>query len=52
MPIILPLGRLRQEDQNYEANLGYTVTPCLKKQKKTKKKKERKKGMWKLKGDI
>jgi hypothetical protein len=33
MPIIIPaLGKLRQEDQEFEANLDYIMIPCLRKQ--------------------
>jgi hypothetical protein len=39
MPVILPLGRLRQEDHEFEASLRYIARPCLKKQKQTTKKK-------------
>jgi hypothetical protein len=31
MPAIPALGRLRQEDYKFKANLGYRVKPCLKK---------------------
>jgi hypothetical protein len=34
MFVILTLRRLRQKDQELEAILGYTVRPCLKKEKK------------------
>jgi hypothetical protein len=30
-------GRLRQENHEFEASLGYTVTPCLDKNKTNKK---------------
>jgi hypothetical protein len=33
-PIIPALGRLRQEDHEFKASLGYTQKPCLKKRKK------------------
>jgi hypothetical protein len=38
--IIPALGRWRQEDHKFKANLGYIVRPCLKPKKK-KKKRER-----------
>jgi hypothetical protein len=31
MPIILALGRLRQEDHEFKVGLEYTVRSCLKK---------------------
>jgi hypothetical protein len=34
------LGRLRQEDDRFEASLGYTVRSCLKKKKKKEREKE------------
>jgi hypothetical protein len=33
--VISALGRLRQEDHKFKANLGYTVKPCLKNKDKT-----------------
>jgi hypothetical protein len=33
-PEIPGLGRLRQEDLEFQATLGYTVRSCLKKKKK------------------
>jgi hypothetical protein len=32
-PVIPALGRLRQEDHDFEASLGYRRTRCLKKTK-------------------
>jgi hypothetical protein len=36
------LRRLRQEDHKLEASLGYTVSPCLRKQRKEKVKEKEK----------
>jgi hypothetical protein len=36
MPVIPALGRLRQEDPELEANLGYKARPCHKTTNKTK----------------
>lgn len=33
MPVIRTLGRLREEDLEFEARVGYTVRSCLKKKK-------------------
>jgi hypothetical protein len=38
VPVILALGRLRQEDLKFKASLGCTARPCLKKTLKTNKK--------------
>jgi hypothetical protein len=38
MPIIPTLGRLGQEDCDFEASLSYTVRLCLKKSKQNKQK--------------
>jgi hypothetical protein len=31
MPVISALGKLRQEDLEFKANLGYEARPCLRK---------------------
>jgi hypothetical protein len=41
--VIPALGKLRQEDYEFEASLVYIVKLCLKKKKKKEKEKERKK---------
>jgi hypothetical protein len=41
MHVCIPLfKRLRQEDHKFQASLGYTARPCLKRLKKQKEKKE------------
>jgi hypothetical protein len=40
--VILTPWRLRQEEDEFEASLGYILRPCLKIKNETKKKKERK----------
>jgi hypothetical protein len=42
MPIIPTLGSLRQENQEYEASLGYIVRLCLKNKPTTNKTKQNK----------
>jgi hypothetical protein len=34
MPVVPTLKSLRQEDHEFEADLEYTVRPCLKKENK------------------
>jgi hypothetical protein len=34
MPVIPAIGRLKQEDTEFQVSLEYTVRPCLKKKKK------------------
>jgi hypothetical protein len=43
LPVILALGRLRQENLEFKANLGHTVKTCLKKGKRKRERKKRKK---------
>jgi hypothetical protein len=40
MPVILALGRVRQENQEFKASLGCMARPCLK-EKKERRKEER-----------
>jgi hypothetical protein len=41
MPLILVLGRLKQEDCKFKDSLGYTERPCLKKLKRQSKAKRK-----------
>jgi hypothetical protein len=43
-PVILVLGRLRQEDNELEDSLSYIVRPCFKEEKIRRKRKE--KNLW------
>jgi hypothetical protein len=38
LPVISALGRLRQEDGKFEANLGYVARSCFKTKKQKKQK--------------
>jgi hypothetical protein len=42
MPIIPALGRPRQEDCEFQANLSYMARPCQEREKKRKKRREEK----------
>lgn len=45
MSVILKFERLKQKNYEFEANLGYTVTPCLKNQtRETREKEKERKG--------
>lgn len=41
MPVTITAGKLKQEDYKFQAGLGYTVRPCIKKRKKIKQIKEK-----------
>jgi hypothetical protein len=44
IPITPTHGRLRQEDHEFDASLGYILKPCQKKEKEREGRKEKKKG--------
>jgi hypothetical protein len=44
MPVIPALGKLKQEDNDFEVSLSYIVKPCLN-NKTNKKRQKRKKGV-------